>query len=109
MTWTHLESSFVVEDGHHGVCKSRAAGNSPSPPSLGKEGGGREEGGLRFAVSPSLQDTSIQVHGRETLLEDITTKEKNHFKHILAPLQKPIVTNYQYLVVLDSLLSSDRA
>ena len=31
VTWTHLESSFVVEDGHHGVCKSRAAGNSPSP------------------------------------------------------------------------------
>ncbi|CAJ1434376.1 unnamed protein product [Effrenium voratum] len=35
-------------------------------------------------------------------LKDITTKEKNHFKHILSPLQKPIVTNYQYLVVLES-------
>ena len=35
-------------------------------------------------------------------LKDISTKTKNHFKHILAPLQKPIVTNYQYLTVLDS-------
>ena len=38
----------------------------------------------------------------EGWLKDITTKTKNHFKHILAPLQKPIVTNYQYLTVLDT-------
>ena len=40
--------------------------------------------------------------GDAVLCEDITTKTKNHFKHILAPLQKPIVTNYQYLGVLES-------
>lgn len=38
----------------------------------------------------------------EGWLKDISTKTKNHFKHILAPLQTPIVTNYQYLTVLDS-------
>lgn len=38
----------------------------------------------------------------EGWLKDISTKTKNHFKHILAPLQKPIVTNYQYLTVLDT-------
>lgn len=38
----------------------------------------------------------------EGWLKDITTRTKNHFKHILAPLQKPIVTNYQYLTILDS-------
>ncbi len=43
-----------------------------------------------------------ETRGRVGLCEDITTKTKNHFKHILAPLQKPIVTNYQYLTVLDS-------
>ena len=40
--------------------------------------------------------------GDAVLCEDITTKTKNHFKHILAPLQKPIVTNYKYLGVLES-------
>ncbi|CAJ1382354.1 unnamed protein product [Effrenium voratum] len=52
-----------------------------------------------------LEKGAKEVEGEEAhegWLKDITTKEKNHFKHILAPLQKPIVTNYQYLVVLDS-------
>jgi len=34
-------------------------------------------------------------------LKDITTATKNHFKKILAPLQKPIVANYQYLTELE--------
>eukprot|EP00441_Pelagodinium_beii_P046243 CAMPEP_0197620412 /NCGR_PEP_ID=MMETSP1338-20131121/1241_1 /TAXON_ID=43686 ORGANISM="Pelagodinium beii, Strain RCC1491" /NCGR_SAMPLE_ID=MMETSP1338 /ASSEMBLY_ACC=CAM_ASM_000754 /LENGTH=301 /DNA_ID=CAMNT_0043189589 /DNA_START=72 /DNA_END=977 /DNA_ORIENTATION=- len=34
-------------------------------------------------------------------LKDISVKQKNHFKHILSPLQKPIVTEYKSLSVLD--------
>ena len=41
----------------------------------------------------------------ESWLKDISTKTKNHFKHILAPLQKPIVTNYQYLGELDKFVN----
>eukprot|EP00434_Breviolum_minutum_P000149 symbB.v1.2.000128.t1/scaffold16.1/size461936/2 len=49
------------------------------------------------------EELSVEQEEEETeWLKDITTKTKNHFKHILAPLQKPIVTNYQYLTVLDS-------
>ena len=35
-------------------------------------------------------------------------KTKNHFKHILAPLQKPIVTNYQYLAELEKFVNYTR-
>ena len=35
-------------------------------------------------------------------------KTKNHFKHILAPLQKPIVTNYQYLGELEKFVNYTR-
>ena len=38
-------------------------------------------------------------------LKDISTKTKNHFKHILAPLQKPIVANYQYLTELEKFVN----
>jgi len=34
-------------------------------------------------------------------LKDISVKQKNHFKHLLSPLQKPIVTEYKSLSVLD--------
>jgi len=34
-------------------------------------------------------------------LKDISVKQKNHFKHILSPLQKPIVAEYKSLSVLD--------
>ena len=35
-------------------------------------------------------------------------KTKNHFKHILVPLQKPIVTNYQYLAELEKFVNYTR-
>ncbi|CAJ1329248.1 unnamed protein product [Effrenium voratum] len=53
-------------------------------------------------LEKAAQGTEVESEESSGWLKDITTKEKNHFKHILAPLQKPIVTNYQYLVVLDS-------
>jgi len=34
-------------------------------------------------------------------LKDISVKQKNHFKHLLSPLQKPIVTEYKSLSMLD--------
>jgi len=34
-------------------------------------------------------------------LKDISVKQKNHFKHLLSPLQKPIVAEYKALSVLD--------
>ena len=34
--------------------------------------------------------------------QDITTSTKNYFKKVLAPLQKPIVQEYQVLTILDS-------
>jgi len=43
--------------------------------------------------------------GDESWLKDINSKTKNHFKHILAPLQKPIVTNYQYLAELEKFVN----
>eukprot|EP00438_Fugacium_kawagutii_P003856 Skav230677 [mRNA] locus=scaffold2185:383206:385037:- [translate_table: standard] len=52
-----------------------------------------------FKEEMELEENNEEGEG---WLKDITTKTKNHFKHILAPLQKPIVTNYQYLTVLDS-------
>ena len=48
------------------------------------------------------EEMELEEEEGEGWLKDITTKTKNHFKHILAPLQKPIVTNYQYLTVLDT-------
>ena len=52
-----------------------------------------------FKEEMELEEGNEEAEG---WLKDITTKTKNHFKHILAPLQKPIVTNYQYLTVLDT-------
>ena len=49
-----------------------------------------------------LEKEMDEAESESGWLKDISTKTKNHFKHILAPLQKPIVTNYQYLTVLDS-------
>ena len=42
---------------------------------------------------------------RSEWLKDISTKTKNHFKRILAPLQKPIVANYQYLTELEKFVN----
>jgi hypothetical protein len=46
------------------------------------------------------EEEEAEEEGSEWL-KDISTKTKNHFKHILAPLQKPIVANYQYLMELE--------
>lgn len=35
------------------------------------------------------------------ILQDITTRTKNYFKKILAPLQTPIVQEFQVLTLLD--------
>eukprot|EP00434_Breviolum_minutum_P000150 symbB.v1.2.000129.t1/scaffold16.1/size461936/3 len=55
-----------------------------------------------FKESEEMELEKAEEEEESEWLKDITTKTKNHFKHILAPLQKPIVTNYQYLGVLES-------
>merc|ERR1719440_643138 len=50
-----------------------------------------------------FEDVEEEEEDEEELewLKDISVKQKNHFKHLLSPLQKPIVTEYKALSVLD--------
>jgi len=45
------------------------------------------------------EELEIEAEDEEELewLKDISIKQKNHFKHILSPLQKPIVAEYKAL------------
>jgi len=49
------------------------------------------------------EELEIEAEDEEELewLKDISIKQKNHFKHILSPLQKPIVAEYKALSALD--------
>jgi len=49
------------------------------------------------------EELEIEAEDEEELewLKDISIKQKNHFKHILSPLQKPIVAEYKSLSVLN--------
>merc|ERR1719502_741921 len=49
------------------------------------------------------EELEVEAEDEEELewLKDISIKQKNHFKHILSPLQKPIVAEYKALGLLD--------
>jgi len=46
-------------------------------------------------------DVEAEDEEESEWLKDISVKQKNHFKHILSPLQKPIVAEYKALTILD--------
>ena len=60
---------------------------------------------LKGQKSEESDEAEQEEEADSKWLKDISTKTKNHFKHILAPLQKPIVANYQYLTELEKFVN----